>query len=139
MEWYKISEKEVFQNLSTSKKGLSDDEANQRLAKYGRNEIESKKTVSVLKILADQFMSILIIILILASIISVLVGHVLDAVVIMAIVILNGLFGFVQNYRAEKAIEALRKMAPLKTVVIRNGREKSIDAIELVPGDIVVL
>ncbi|MBI5347072.1 MAG: cation-transporting P-type ATPase [Candidatus Aenigmarchaeota archaeon] len=139
VEWYTISPEQAMKNLGTSVKGLDESEAASRLEKYGLNMVDSGKKISLLKILFEQFTSILIIILIAASIISFFIGNAIDAAVILAIVILNGLFGFVQNYRAEKAIEALKKLAPNNAIVLRNGVERVIDAREIVPGDIVLL
>lgn len=137
--YYSLNIGEVLELLKTSEKGLTENEARGRLEKYGVNEIEKRKSITPLQIFARQFTSFIIAILLAAVIISLLIGERLDAVVISIIVILNGIFGFVQEYKAEKAIEALRKLTALKAKVIRNGKEIEIDSKELVPGDIILL
>jgi len=137
--YYSLNVKEVLESLKTSEKGLTEKEARKRLEKYGANEIEKRKSITPLKIFVRQFTSFIIIILLAAILISLLIGEKLDAVVISIIVILNGIFGFVQEYKAEKAIEALRKLTALKAKIIRAGKEIEIDSRELVPGDIILL
>ncbi len=129
----------VFTELKTSQKGLTSDEAGIRLHKYGLNELKEEEKINPLIILLDQFKSPLIWLLLFALVISVVIGEVVDASVIGAIILINSLLGFFQEYRAEKAIEALKKMASLKAKVIRNGKETVIDAIHLVPGDVILL
>ncbi|MEA2036963.1 MAG: calcium-translocating P-type ATPase, SERCA-type [Nanoarchaeota archaeon] len=130
---------EVYKELNTSKKGLSSDEAKKRLEKYGPNTIKGKKGIHPIKIFISQFKNFIVGILIAAMFISYFIGEKLDAWVIFAILILNAILGFIQEYKAEKAIEALKKMASLSAVVIRDGKEEQINAAELVPGDIIVL
>ncbi len=130
---------EVFKELKTNKEGLTEEEAEKRLQKYGYNEIKRGKKISPLKIFIMQFHSIVIYILIAALIISIFLNETIDAIVIGVIVLLNAVFGFVQEYRAEKSIEALKKLASLKATVIRDGKKKDIDAKLLVPGDIINL
>jgi len=130
---------EVFKELNTNKDGLTEKEAQARLKKYGYNEIKEAKKISPLIIFFRQFQSIVIYILIFALIISIFLGETVDAIVIGAIVVANAILGFVQEYKAEKSIEALKKLASLKATVLRDGKEKDIDAKFLVPGDIVKL
>jgi|TARA_B100001971_G_C18260456_1_gene586300 Ca2+-transporting ATPase len=130
---------EIFKELNTKKEGLTEKEAEARLKKYGYNEIKEAKKISPLKIFLQQFNSAVVYILIAALIISLFVGERIDAIVIGIILILNALFGFYQEYRAEKSIEALKKLASLKATVIRDGKEKEIDAKLLVSGDIIKL
>ncbi len=137
--WHSIKPEQVLKKLGTSKRGISDTQASERLKSYGPNEFEEKKKISRIQIFLSQFRSFLVIILIIAAVISAFVGHMIDAVVILIIVILNAVLGYVQEYRAEKAMEALKKMASPKTLVIREGRKKTIESRMLVPGDIVVL
>jgi len=129
----------VFKELNTRKEGLAEKEAEARLKKYGYNEIKEAKKISPIKIFLQQFNSAVVYILIAALIISLFIGERIDAIVIGVILILNALFGFYQEYRAEKSIEALKKLASLKATVIRQGKEKEIDAKLLVPGDIIKL
>ena len=130
---------EVFNELKTGKEGLTEKEADIRLKKYGPNEIKQKKKISPLKIFLNQFNNIVIYILIFALAISVFLGETIDAIVIGIIVIANAILGFIQEYKAEKSIEALKKLTSLKATVIREGKEKDIDAKLLVPGDIIKL
>jgi len=130
---------DVFKELGTRKEGLTEKEAKERLEKYGLNELQEARKISPLKIFLNQFNNIVIYILIFALVISIVLGEKVDAIVIGAIVIANAILGFVQEYRAEKSIAALKKLASLKATVIRDDREKEIDAKELVPGDIVKL
>jgi len=130
---------EIFGELSTGKEGLTEKEAEKRLEKYGYNEIKEAKKVSPWEIFLNQFKSIVIWILIIATIISAFLKEFIDAIVILVIIILISVLGFFLEYRAEKAIEALKKLASLKAIVIRDGQKKEIDSKELVPGDIIVL
>jgi len=137
--YYSLNIEEVLRSFKTSEKGLTEEEAKNRLEKYGTNEIKKIKRISPLKIFSRQYTSFITIILLIAIIISLLMGEKLDAIVISIIVILNGLFGFFQEYKAEKAIEALKKLTALKAKVIRAGKEMEIDSKVLVPGDIILL
>ncbi len=130
---------DVFKELKTDKNGLAEKEAEARLQKYGLNEIQQLKKISPVKIFLNQFNNIVIYILIFALAVSIFLNETIDAIVIGAIVIVNAIIGFIQEYRAEKAIEALKKLASLKATVIREEKEKEIDAKLLVPGDIVKL
>ena len=122
----------------TMKKGLSESEARKRLLEYGENEIAETKESNFI-IFLRQFKSPLIIILIAACIVSFFIGEILDAVVIIGIVILNSVIGFQQERKAEKAIEALKKLTAPEAVVMRDGKIKTIPASKLVPGDIILL
>lgn len=130
---------QIFKSLSTSEKGLKDTEVERQRKKYGFNEIIETKKISPFQIFIRQFTSLIILILMAAVAISMFVGELLDAAVISIIVVFNGLFGFVQEYRAEKAIEALKKLAAPRAKVIRDGTEYEVDSRELVPGDIILL
>ncbi|AAM07430.1 TPA: calcium-translocating P-type ATPase, SERCA-type [Methanosarcina acetivorans] len=129
----------VLEELKTSEEGLSSEEAEKRLEEYGKNELKEKEKVSVLRLFLSQFKSILIFILIVASIVSALLGETIDSVVILFTVFLAGVLGFVQEYRAEKAIELLKSLTSPEATVIRNGAEKKIPSTELIPGDIILL
>lgn len=138
--WHTKSKEEVEKALETSfEKGLSEEEAVKRLEKYGSNELEHKKRRTIWNMLIDQFKDFMIIILIIAAIVSGLLGEITDAVIILAIVILNALMGVVQENKAEESLAALKKMAAPHAKVRRNGRPDVIDAAKLVPGDVVVL
>jgi len=135
-----IDVKDIAKRLNTDvEKGLSSDEAKARLRQYGPNALEEKVKIEPIKIFLRQFKSFLVLILVAAAGVSAALGELLDASAIAVIVIINAVFGFVQEYRAEKAIEALRKMIVPQAVVIRDGRQTKIPASEIVPGDVVVL
>jgi len=129
----------VFEELGVSEAGLSSEEAEKRLKKYGENELKEKEKVSVLQLFISQFKSILIFILITASIVSALLGEVVDAIVIIFTVFLAGILSFVQEYRAEKAIELLKSLTSPEATVIRDGVEKNISSNNLVPGDLILI
>ncbi len=130
---------EVFARLKSSKTGISHEDARNRLAQYGSNELVCKKGDSKLKIFLRQFNNFLIYILIFATLVSAYLGEWVDAIAIFVILLFNSIFGFIQEYNAEKSIEALRKMASLNALVIRNGKETHVDVNDLVPGDVIVL
>ncbi len=133
------AETTILQLVTDPQNGLNSREAADRLGKYGTNTLENRRKVHCYMVLGRQFMDVLIFILLAAASISVVLGEMADAVTIMVIVILNGILGFIQEWKAEKAIEALQKMLAPHCRVVRDGREQKIDAKELVPGDIVVL
>lgn len=137
--FYSQSTKEVFRELGSGMKGLTLKEAESRLRKYGPNELEKKKEISKLKLFLSQFNSFLVYILIAATLISALIGEITDSIVILVILIANAILGFLQEYKAEKSIEALRKLSSLKTRVIRDGKTIEIDSKNVVPGDILVI
>jgi len=130
---------EALQTLKTDLHGLDEKEARRRLDEYGPNELLEKKKISPIKIFLGQFKDFLVIILLIATLISALLGELLDASAIAIILILNAVLGFTQEYRAEKSMEALKKLAAPKAHVIRGGKEIEIPTMELVPGDIVIL
>jgi len=138
-EHHSKTKEELFKEFKTSKDGLSQEEAKQRLEKYGKNIIKKTQKFKALKILFEQFNSFLIYILILAAILSFAIGHNLDAVVISAIIVINAGIGFFQQYKAEKAIESLKKFLIPHSKVMREGKLIKISSEELVPGDIVIL
>jgi len=119
--------------------GLTTDEARNRLATVGPNELKRGETTSPWRLLAGQFGSPLIWLLLAASVISALLGEVADAIAIGAILIINALVGFFQEYRAEKAMLALRSMTAPRARVRRDGHAVTISAAEVVPGDLILL
>ncbi|MBD3262847.1 calcium-translocating P-type ATPase, SERCA-type [Candidatus Woesearchaeota archaeon] len=138
--WYQLSPEEVLSSLHTSKRtGLTNQEVEKRRQKYGKNILARKKKINLFLIFAKQFKSFLILLLVIAGAIALAVQHYIDAAVIFAIIIMNALIGFAQEFRAEKAIEALKKLAAPKAHVIRNGKKIKIPTQDLVPGDIIVL
>jgi P-type Ca2+ transporter type 2C len=130
---------ETYHLFTTHKQGLDISEAEERLKQYGKNELTQKKQFSVVALLFRQIKDVMVLILIIAAVISYLIGDVKYAVVIMIIVLLNVIVAFIQEYRAEKAMEALKKMASFNARVRREGKIINISEAELVPGDIVIL
>lgn len=140
MEWYQQSPEEVAQSLDTSlTTGLSSGSAQSKLETFGPNELKEQEGKSFLQKLIAQFSDFLILILIAAALISVFVGEAKDAIVIMSIVIINALLGLYQEGKAEKALEALKKMASPTAKVLRDGNPQEISSSQLVPGDLVIL
>ncbi|WP_420631009.1 cation-translocating P-type ATPase [Candidatus Leptofilum sp.] len=140
MTWFQQDVDATLQDLnSNAKSGLSANEAQKRLNQYGLNELVEKGTKSPWLILLDQLKDAMVIILIIAALVSGLLGDFKDVIVILAIVILNAAIGFSQEYRAEQAIAALKKLAVPTVKVRRDGQLAEISARELVPGDVVLL
>ncbi len=138
--WYQQDIEEVCEHLQTNvEKGLSTQEARRRLEKYGPNELAHAEGPGLLRMFLEQFKDYMVIILIIASLVSGLVGELVDSLVILGIVIINAGLGVFQEYRASKALEALKQMSAPNAVVIRDGETITIPARELVPGDIVLL
>ncbi len=133
------AESVITRCCTDSRHGLSTEEAEHRLQQHGSNTLETGRKVHWYTVLARQFVDVLIFILIVAAAISIAVGEMADAVTIMVIVVLNGVLGFVQEWKAEQAIEALQRMLAPHCKVVRDGRQQTIEAKKLVPGDIVVL
>jgi Ca2+-transporting ATPase len=143
-KWHLLSQEKVLAELGSSEEGLSQEEAENRLERYGPNKLEEERGFSPLRLMLGQFTSILVIILIVAAIISFYISWVenealTDTYVIITIVILNAILGFVQEYRAEKALEALKEMITQEVVLLRDGAEESIASEQIVPGDTVLL
>ncbi|MGQ9721043.1 MAG: cation-translocating P-type ATPase [Candidatus Jordarchaeum sp.] len=130
---------EVTKLLETSSKGLTKEEVLRRREIYGPNKIEEVKKLSAPRLFLRQFQNALNYILALAAAISIIGDHIIDAIVIIIIIFINATLGFVQEYRSEKALEALKQFAAPKTTVIRDNRERKVNTEDLVPGDIVVL
>jgi len=119
--------------------GLDSDEAARRLDREGPNEIRERGRRSIFNMAVSQFKDFMILVLIAAAFVSGFIGDAGDSIVILAIVLLNAAIGFVQDYRAEHAMAALKRLAALKATVVRGGRRHAIAAAEIVPGDIVLL
>ncbi len=139
MGFHSMKKEEVLHELKSSLNGLSKSEVEKRLNKYGLNEFKHKKRLSALKIFLYQFENVMVFLLLFAAVISFMIGERLDSFVIIAILLFNVVLGFLQEYRADKAMEALLKLATPKAVVIRGGKQEEIDSRFLVVGDIVVL
>ena len=130
---------DVLSQLESSEKGLSKKQASERLVRYGPNEISKRKVRTGLFVFLSQFKNPLVIILIGASIVAAFLGELTDSTIIIVIVAINGLLGFFQEYRSEKAVERLGKYITFTAKVTREGEKRHIDTKELVPGDIVLL
>ncbi|MBF0314843.1 MAG: cation-translocating P-type ATPase [Oligoflexia bacterium] len=139
MEWHQKSVEEVLREFGSSSKGLTEEAVKKMKEKFGRNQLEEKKSQTPLTIFLSQFKDFMIIVLLVAAIVSGVIGDLTDAIVIVIIVLLNAIIGFVQEYRAEKAIASLLEMSEQTAKVLRNGQHQSLSVSELVPGDVVLL
>jgi Ca2+-transporting ATPase len=139
MIWHTLDTKTVLNELNSSEHGLSESAVLVAQQTHGKNELNNVKKVSAFTILLHQFTDFMIIILIVAAVISGLAGDLVDTVIIVVIVALNALLGFVQEYRAEKTMEALRNMSTPVSKVKRDGKTIELSSTEIVPGDIVLL
>jgi len=137
--WHTLAAAEVRSRLEAPEDGLTRDEAARRLERYGPNELKQTRRKSVGAMVLDQFRDFMIVVLIVAAVVAGLLGEVTDMVAIVVIVLLNAVLGFVQEYRAERAMAALARMAAPSATVWREGRSRSVAAPELVPGDRVTL
>jgi len=138
-EWHRVSIEEALTRLETSLTGLDNDEVRRRLAAYGPNELEEKAQRTPLVMFLGQFTDFMIIVLIGAAVVAGIIGEPGDAAPIITIVVLNAVIGFAQEYRAERAMAALREMSGNYAVVLRSGEHVSVPAREIVPGDLVLL
>ncbi|WP_363465238.1 cation-translocating P-type ATPase [Halogeometricum borinquense] len=139
MDWHARDPEEIYEELNTTASGLSATDAAERYETVGPNEITGERQRGPLRIFLAQFSSALIWVLLLAAVLSFSIGHTVDAVLIGIILLANGVFGFVQEYRAEQSLDALRELTTPTVTVRRDGDEQSVEATELVPGDIVVV
>lgn len=137
--WHALEVEEACKRLRTSEKGLTSAEAEERLHKYGTNELEEEKKASKLSLLIQKIKNPIIIVLIIAAIISLAVEHYFDALLILVVIIIDMVIGFIQEFKAEAAVQALKSMAAPEAEVIRDGIEMRIKAKEIVPGDIILL
>jgi Ca2+-transporting ATPase len=139
-DWYKKTVNEVLQELAVSlSEGLSMNQAEDLIKKYGYNELKEKEKETLLQKIIAQLKDFLIIILIVASIVSAAMGEITDSIVIIAIVVVNAVLGVMQEGKAEKALEALKKMSAPNARAFRNGKIEVIPAKVLVPGDIILI
>jgi Ca2+-transporting ATPase len=137
--WHALSEDKVKEALLTDENGLSASEAEERLAGIGPNELREQKGRGIFMILLDQLKSAMILILVAAAVVSAFMGELADALIVLAIVVINAVLGVVQELKAQRSLEALKKMSAPGAKVIRGGMHLMIPAREVVPGDIVVL
>lgn len=139
MNWHNIEIEKVFESTESGPQGLTQPSVEQKQHQYGRNQLKEKKRKPTWYMFIRQFADFMILVLVIAAIISGIIGDITDTIIILIIVLLNAILGFVQEYRAEKALEALKKMAALNANVLRENKVITISAEELVPGDIVLL
>jgi len=138
--WFSKSHEEVLKEFDVNPKtGLSTEEAKLRLQKYGENKLKGKPKKSLLSLFLAQLKDMLIYVLLGATVITIAIGEYADAIIILSVVILNAVIGVVQEFKAEKAIEALQQMTTPKTLVRRDGEVREINSEEIVPGDIVII
>ncbi len=137
--WHALSADEVLEHLKVQDNGLTEAEASARMVQYGPNQLTEAQRPGFLKLLWEQFNNFIVILLIVAALISALLGEWIDASAILAIVVLNAVLGIVQERRAEEALAALQKLAAPEAHVMRSGKRTTVPARELVPGDIVFL
>jgi Ca2+-transporting ATPase len=137
--WHTEPVDNILTRLRSGPDGLTEDDVAERLGRYGPNALQTTSRVSAISLLVEQFKNVLIIILLVATVLSAFLGHTMEAIAITIIVMFAVLLGFVQEYRAERAMEALRRMVAPTSRAIRAGREVEIPASQLVPGDIVFL
>jgi Ca2+-transporting ATPase len=138
MQWHQKDIQDIFDTLQSSSHGISRAEADKRLKEYGKNELKEIKKRTLLMMFLDQFKDFMILVLIAAAVVSGVIGEIVDTLAIVVIVTLNAIVGFVQEFRAEKAMKALKKMAAPSAVVLRDTQPVNISASELVPGDVIL-
>jgi P-type Ca2+ transporter type 2C len=139
MDWHLLEADEISKKLNTTSKGLDESTAKKILIDAGVNSITVKKKKSVFQLFLLQFKDFMILILFVAAIVSGVLGELTDAIIILVIIFVNAIVGFVQEYRASKAMEALKKMAASSSRILRNGKAVEIPSEQLVPGDVVSL
>ena len=140
MQWYQMDPQTCVERLeSSATAGLSEQEARERVARHGLNKLEDEERINLFTLALHQFTSPLIAILLVAALVTFLLGEVADTLVIMAVVLLNAVIGFTQEYKAEESVRALKNLVVSKARVLRDGREHEVPSTELVPGDIVLL
>lgn len=139
MDWHTLSAKELIEKLDSSEQGLNKEQVEERLKQYGENKLIKIRKFNALKIFINQFKSFFIIILIFAAILSIIMKSFIDSAVIFAVLLINASLGFFQEYKAEKAIEDLKKMMIPEAKVFREGKVMKISSEKIVPGDILIL
>jgi len=137
--WYNLNASEVLRVLKSSQNGLTSQEAEKRFKKYGKNKLPEKKKFSQLEIVLNQLKSPLVYILLIAALITFFLENFIDTGVILVAVLINTIVGFIQETKAEQALEKLKQMVEHKSNVLRDGIEKEIRTEDIVPGDIIML
>jgi P-type Ca2+ transporter type 2C len=137
--WHALAQEQLLRLLETGEEGLSSDEAARRLKAYGPNQFDAGKARGNWKLLVDQFRNTLILTLLVATALSAFLGHGVEAAAISLIILLSVLLGFLQEFRAEKSIEALKSMASPSARVLRDNRERVVESSSIVPGDLLLI
>jgi Ca2+-transporting ATPase len=138
--WHALSADQVAESLAVdASRGLSDDEASRRLARYGSNALGEGRRRSALAMFASQFMSLIVALLVAAAVVALVLGENVEASAILVVILLNAIVGFLTEWRAEQSLDALKKQTVATAHVVRDGEERQIPAASLVPGDLVVL
>lgn len=137
--YFSKSKDEVLQELQVTEKGLTTSEAQERVKKYGKNQLNEEEKISTLAVFFSQFKDFLVIILIIASIISAVSGNIESTIVILVVIIINAILGTVQHVKAEESIQSLKSLSSPKTKVLRDGEKVELSSEEIVPGDIVFI
>src|SRR4030042_1147014 len=138
--WHTLEADKVVPRLrSDQNRGLTSEEVGKRLAEFGPNELRKEERASPFSLFLSQFKNLLIVILLAATVLSLLVGEWVDALMIAAIVLLSAILGFIQEHKAERALEALKKMLSPTITALRDGKEEEVPSRDLVPGDIILL
>ncbi|MBC7250439.1 MAG: cation-translocating P-type ATPase [Anaerolineae bacterium] len=137
--WYTLDQAAVLERLETRLDGLTDAEATERLQRFGPNQLEERALRSPWAVLAAQFTEVMVIVLLVAAAISFFIGETTDALMVLIIVVLNAVLGFTQEYRAERAMAALKRLAVPEVKVRRQGQTRQLPATQLVPGDVILL
>ena len=137
--YYSKTPEQVLIEFNTKRNGLSSTERLRRLSTDGKNLVESKQKNRFLEILRSQIFNLLVFVLLAAALLSLLTGHAADAIVILAVIVINTTVGFVQEYRAEKALDSLKKLLVRKSKILVDGQVMEVDSETLVKGDIVVI
>jgi Ca2+-transporting ATPase len=139
INWHSISISEVFKKLNSNSNGLTNSEASKRIEKFGFNELKEKRKKSIFEIFIEQFKSFLILILIFATFFSIYMGDYIEAIAIGIILLMNASLGTFQEFKAEEALKALKKLSAPTTTVLRDGFERTVSSRDIVPGDIVII
>lgn len=139
-QWYNSSDEDVIKSFASQRlNGLTSNEVRQRLLTYGYNQLQSTKKISLWRLFGEQFTDFMVLVLLGAALVSLLLGEKADAITIIAIIVLNAILGFIQEFRAEKSLEALKELTAPIAHVVRDSSLQKILAKEVVPGDILVL
>lgn len=138
-KWHSLECEDVLEKLDTTYEGLSNTEVQKRLQKYGYNKLQERKKQSVFVRFLLQFHNLLIYVLLAAALVTALLGHTMDTIVILSVVVINAIIGFVQENKAQNAMEAIKKMLAFSAVVLRDGHKQKVESESLVIGDIVFM